>query len=259
MNTNNKYIGVFDSGVGGLTVVKHLISAMPNENIIYLADYKHMPYGDKTNEEIIKYVLDDVKFLNTFPLKAIVIACNTADSIASENIKQNYDIPVYGVILDASKKAIEVTKNNKIGVIATTAAINSNEYAKNINNLNKKALVYSKACPFLVPMIEEGKFDIGNEEIRLILKDYLSPLIENDIDTLILGCTHYDLLSNIISDMYPDLNIVSSSRCVVDVLKNQLDKTDCNTIDRQYYVAGDSIKFTNVAKLFMPDIKINQK
>lgn len=259
MNTNNKYIGVFDSGVGGLTVVKHLISAMPNENIIYLADYKHMPYGDKTNEEIIKYVLDDVKFLNTFPLKAIVIACNTADSIASENIKQKYDIPVYGVILDASKKAIEVTSNNKIGVIATTAAINSNEYARQINNLNKNALVYSKACPFLVPMIEEGKFDIGNEEIRLILKDYLSPLIENDIDTLILGCTHYDLLSNIISDMYPNLNIVSSSRCIIDVLKNQLDKSENSIADRQYYVSGDSSKFINVANIFMPDISVNHQ
>ena len=258
MNTNNKYIGVFDSGVGGLTVVKHLISAMPNENIIYLADYKHMPYGDKTNEEIIKYVLDDVKFLNTFPLKAIVIACNTADSIASEYIKQKYDIPVYGVILDASKKAIEVTSNNKIGVIATTAAINSNEYARQINNLNKNALVYSKACPFLAPMIEEGKFDIGNEEIRLILKDYLSPLIENDIDTLILGCTHYDLISPIVVDMYPNLNVVSSSRCIVDEIQNKIELNKNQNSEQLYFVSSDRKRFNQIASMIMKNVEAKE-
>lgn len=258
MSNNNKYIGVFDSGVGGLTVVKSIVKAMPNENIVYLADTIHVPYGDKSNEEIISYVLDDVKFLNTYDLKAIVIACNTADAIGSNAAKQKYDLPIYGVIDATAKKAAQITTNNKVGVIATTAAINSNEYTKQINKYNKDIIVYPKACPFLVPLIEEGKFDIGNIEMRVILKDYLSPLIKQGIDTLVLGCTHYDLLSNIILDMYPELQVVSSSRCIVDILKNKLEPNDSSQSDKQYFVTGSKDKFEQTASLFMPDIEVKQ-
>ena len=258
MKNSEKYIGVFDSGIGGLTVVKALLEKLPNENVVYLGDTKHMPYGDKANEQIIKYVMDDVKFLNTYDLKAILIACNTADAIASSTLKQNYSIPIYGVVEAAAKKACETTANNKIGVIATSAAIKSNEYEKEIGKFNARAKVYSQACPFLVPLIEEGKFDIGNEEMRYILEDYLSTLVDEGIDTLILGCTHYDLLLEIIHDMYPNLNIVSSSRCIIDTLKESIELNTDKNSEQLYYVTSDKERFNDVASMFMNNIEVHQ-
>lgn len=254
----SKYIGVFDSGVGGLTVVKGLIQALPNENIVYLGDSKNMPYGSKTNSQIIECVQGAVKFLNTFDLKTIVIACNTADSIASNAIKQMYDLPIYGVIDPAAKKACATTKNNKIGVIATSAAINSNEYEKHIHAYNSDIEVFSKACPFLAPLIEEGKFDIGNNEIRNMIIDYLDPIVEKRIDTLILGCTHYDLIESIVHDIYPGLMLVSSSKCVIDNVKNGIDLDNNEVPDRQYYVSADKDKFKKIVSTFMGDIEIKQ-
>lgn len=253
-----KYIGVFDSGVGGLTVVKELIKALPNENIVYLADSKNMPYGSKTNEQIISYVQGAVKFLSTFELKTIVIACNTADSIASSTIKQMYDLPIFGVIDPASKVAVNTTINKKIGVIATSAAINSNEYEKHIHKYDSSIEVYSKACPFLAPLIEEGKFDIGNDEIRNMIIDYLDPIVNEDIDTLILGCTHYDLIESIVHDIYPDLKLVSSSKCVIDDIKDGIVLDNNPSADRQYFVSADKDKFKQIVSTFMGNIKIEQ-
>ena len=189
---NDKYIGVFDSGIGGLTVVKALIKALPYQNIIYFGDTKNMPYGNKTNEEIINCVKNAVSFLNKFELEAIVIACNTADSVASNTIRNIYNLPIYGVIEPTCKVALNTTKNNKIGVIATNACIESNEYEITLHKYNNTVNVYSKACPLLAQFIEEGNFDIGNDQMRSMIKDYVDPLIKKDIDTLILGCTHYD-------------------------------------------------------------------
>lgn len=258
MKSEEKYIGVFDSGVGGLTVVKYLMEQMPKENIVYLADSKHMPYGDKTKEQIIDYVKDDVKFLNNYNLKAVLIACNTADAIASNVIKQTYNIPIYGVIDYAVKQAIKATKNNKIGVIATTATINTNEYTKRILKNNSHIKVISKACPFLVPLIEDGKFDIGNQEIRFILEDYLSEMIDEEIDTLILGCTHYDLLTPIINDMYPTLNVISSSKCVINHIKNDINENVVPCPDQLFFVSSNKNKFQKTASMIIPNIQINE-
>ena len=258
MKNSEKYIGIFDSGVGGLTVVKALLEKMPNENIVYLADSKHMPYGDKSNEQIIKYVLDDVKFLSNYDLKTILIACNTADSIASDTIRKNYNIPVYGVIEATAKVAAQTSNNHKIGVIATTATINSNEYPTQISKFEPHSKIYCQACPFLTPLIEEGKFDIGNVEMRYILEDYLAPLVENNIDTLVLGCTHYDLLTPIIHDMYPKLNIVSSSRCIIDTLCKQIEKNKSNTSEQLYFVSSDKNRFSDIASMFMNNIEIRE-
>lgn len=258
MINKEKYIGVFDSGIGGLTVVKALLEKMPNENIVYLADNKHMPYGDKSNDEIIKYVSNDVEFLNTYDLKAVLIACNTADSIAGNTIKSKYNLPIYGVIEAAAKTAAKNTNNNRIGVIATTGAINTDEYKKQILKFNPFAKVFNKACPFLAPLIEEGKFDIGNQEIRYILEDYINPLIENNIDTLILGCTHYDLLLPIIQDMYPNLKIVSSSRCVIDSLKKNIELNDNKNSEQLYFVTRDARKFNEVASMIIEDIEARE-
>lgn len=259
MRNSEKYIGIFDSGVGGLTVVKSLLQRMPNENIVYLGDSKHMPYGDKTTDQIVSYVIDDVKFLSNYDLKAIVIACNTADSVAGKVIKEKYDIPVYGVVEAAAKAACNITVNNKIGVIATSATINSNEYQKQIERFNCRAKLYSQACPFLTPLIEEGKFDIGNQEIRYILEDYIAPLIEEAIDTLILGCTHYDLLLPIIKDMYPQLNIVSSSRCIIDDIEKEIESNDSNSTEQLYFTSSDRAKFNEIASMIIDGVDAKLK
>lgn len=258
MRENEKYIGIFDSGVGGLTVVKELLKQMPNENIVYLADSKHMPYGEKTYEQIINYVKDNVNFLSKFDLKAILIACNTADSIASESIRRNSNIPVYGVIDETAKQAAKITNNNKIGVIATTAAINSNVYQKTIKSYNKNANIVSQACPFLVPLIEEGNFNTDNDKIRYVIEDYLEPLIEENIDTLVLGCTHYDLLTEIIQAMYPNINIVSSSKCVIKTIAKQIKRNDSTTSDQLYFVSSNKDRFQDVASLIIKNIKVSQ-
>lgn len=258
MKNSEKYIGVFDSGVGGLTVVKALLEKMPNENIVYLADSKHMPYGDKTNEQIINYVLADVEFLNNYDLKTILIACNTADSVAAKAIKEKYNIPVYGVISAAAKTAASVTKNNKIGVIATSATIKTNEYEKQLKSINPNIEVLNQACPFLTPLIEEGEFDIGNQKMRYILEDYLSPFIEQNIDTLVLGCTHYDLLTEIIKDMYPNLNIISSSKCIIDTFINEIEPNKNKNCEQLYFVSSDKNKFKEIASMFMDDIDVTQ-
>lgn len=256
---NDKYIGIFDSGVGGLTVVKALLEKMPNENIVYFADSKHMPYGDKTTEQIREYVLDDVKFLNNYDLKTVLIACNTADAIASNSVKANINIPVYGVIDAAARTAIKVTTNNKIGVIATAATISTNEYTKKINEYNSEVEVYNQACPFLAPLIEDGNFDIGNEEIRNIIEDYLVPLLEKQIDTLILGCTHYDLLLEIIHDMYPELKLVSSSRCVIDDIIKEVESNSNSKPEQLYFVSSNKDKFKQIASKIIPNIEVKEK
>lgn len=258
MKNSEKYIGVFDSGVGGLTVVRSLLEKMPNENIVYFGDSKHMPYGDKTNEQIIDYVINDVKFLNNYDLKTILIACNTADAVASNTIKENYNIPVFGVVEAAAKKASEVSKNNKIGVIATTATIKTNIYETQIHKYNCYAEVFSQACPFLTPLIEEGEFDIGNQKMRYILEDYLMPLIEKNIDTIVLGCTHYDLLTEIIKDMHPNLNIVSSSKCIVDTLVKQIEHNTDKNCEQLYFTSSDKNKFKEIASMFMHNIDVQE-
>ena len=258
MLNSEKYIGVFDSGVGGLTVVKWLLNKYPNENIIYLGDTKHVPYGDKTNEQIISYVKDDVNFLSTYDLKTILIACNTADAIASDSIKKQSNVPIYGVLDATAKKAAQTTQNNKIGVIATSAAIKSQQYEKHIAKYNVHAKVFSEACPFLVPLIEDGKFDISNQEMRIILEDYISPLIENDIDTLILGCTHYDLISPIVIDMYPNLNVVSSSRCIVDEIQNKIELNKNQNSEQLYFVSSDRKRFNQIASMIMKNVEAKE-
>lgn len=252
---NNKYIGVFDSGMGGLTVVKSIIETMPNENIIFLGDTANIPYGIHPMEKIAEFVLNDVKFLSRFDLKAIVIACNTADCAAREKVEELYPLPVFGVIRPAAKKAAEATKNNRIGVIATNATVSSGAYEKNIKALNPSAEIISVACPKLVPLIESGHFGKGDEAIESALEEYLVPLKKQGIDTLVLGCTHYPLLSDIIADMLPDINIVNSSAAESEALKDELYRSslqsDTESGDIKFFVSGNAEPFEKLARLVL--------
>lgn len=255
---NNKFIGVFDSGMGGLTVVKSIVETMPDENIIYFGDTAHVPYGTRSKEQITEYVLNDVKFLNTFDIKAIVIACNTADSIAREKVEKLYPLPVFGVVEPASESAAKSTKNNKIGVIATNATVNSGAYERNISRFNPDAQVISVACPLLVPLVEEGRFRKGDKVIENVLTEYLTPLKEQGIDTLVLGCTHYPLLYDIISEIMPNTNIISSSVAAAAKLKNALEDKNLQSSEkgsrRKYFVSDNAEYFEGLAKIFMGEL-----
>lgn len=255
--SNNSYIGVFDSGIGGLTVVKAIADNMPNENIIYFGDTAHVPYGTRSKRQITEYVLADVKFLNTFDLKAIVIACNTADSIARGTVEEMYDLPIFGVVDPASKRAAEITKNGKIGVIATNATINSEAYNAAIAKYKPDAEVIGVACPLFVPLVENGRFNKGDIVIETVVREYLDPLVAKGIDTLVLGCTHYPLLSDIIEGLYPSLQIISSSGAAADTLRQSLEANDLvgNSDDsvRKYFVSDDAEGFKRQAQVFMGD------
>ena len=185
-------IGVFDSGVGGLTVAREIMRQMPNEKIIYFGDTARVPYGSKSKETVTRFSKQIVRFLRTFDVKTIVVACNTASAYALEELEAESDIPIIGVVKPGAKAACEVTRNGKIGVIATEATISSRIYNQYITKLNKDVTIYGKACPLFVPLIEEGLLvDPVTDEIA---KRYLTELIDLDIDTLILGCTHYPLI-----------------------------------------------------------------
>lgn len=188
----NAPIGVFDSGVGGLTVVREIMRQIPNEKIIYFGDTARLPYGSKSKETVTRFSKQIVRFLNTFQVKTIVVACNTASAYALDELEQENDIPMIGVVKPGAKIASEVTRNGRIGVIATEATIGSRLYNQYITELNKNVTIYGKACPLFVPLVEEGLWeDPVTDEIA---RRYLTELIDLDIDTLILGCTHYPLI-----------------------------------------------------------------
>lgn len=257
MSCKNDYIGVFDSGIGGLTVVRSIVEAMPNENIIYFGDTAHVPYGTRSEEQIKEYVKNDVKFLSSFNIKAVVIACNTADSIAKETVEKLYDLPFYGVVKPASEKAVKTTENGKIGVIATSATVNSGAYEKAIYSAADDVQVMSVPCPLLVPLVENNRYKKNDNVIETVLKEYLAPLKEWGADTLVLGCTHYPLLSDVISDILPGVTLISSSVEAANVLKADLEKkgmlNDSEGGKKEYYVSDSPELFEKTAITFLGD------
>ena len=187
-------IGVFDSGVGGLTVVREIMRQIPNEKIIYFGDTARVPYGNKSRKTVTRFSQQIVRFLRTFQVKTIVVACNTASAYAMEALEQDIDIPIIGVVKPGARAAVSATGNGRIGVIATEATIGSQIYTKYIQELNQNISIYGKACPLFVPLVEEGLWeDPVTDEIA---RRYLTELIDIAIDTLILGCTHYPLIGS---------------------------------------------------------------
>ncbi|MBR4724256.1 MAG: glutamate racemase [Lachnospiraceae bacterium] len=185
-------IGAFDSGMGGMTVVKELMQQLPNEQIIYYGDTARVPYGDKSKETILTYARQIMNFLISRGVKAIIVACNTVSAVALEDLKNEFDIPVIGVVKPGARAAAEATRNNRIGVIATRATINSGIYKEFLCRTNPDIEVFQQACPLFVPLVEEGWID--DEITDMIIHRYLDGLLKNGIDSLVLGCTHYPLL-----------------------------------------------------------------
>lgn len=247
-------IGVFDSGVGGLTVVREIMRQLPNEKIIYFGDTARVPYGSKSQETVTRYSRQIVRFLQTFHVKTIVVACNTASAYALGALEQEIDVPIIGVVKPGAKTAAEVTENGRIGVIATEATIGSQIYTKYIKELNKDVTIYGKACPLFVPLAEEGLWqDPVTDEIA---KRYLTELIDIDIDTLILGCTHYPLIRSTLGKIMGDkVTLVNPAYETAIELKQMLEERGLlnqeaprlGTNQYQFYVSDGAEKFKRFA------------
>ncbi|MCX7760354.1 MAG: glutamate racemase [Hydrogenothermaceae bacterium] len=246
-------IGVFDSGIGGLTVFKSIADSFPEADIYYLGDTARVPYGNKSKETIIRYSVECGSYLyHNYNIDALVIACNTASSYAYDVLKKILPIPVVGVVLPGSLSAVKTTKNNKIGVIGTTATVKSGSYVNAIKNLNPQVEVFQKACPLLVPLVEEGW--IEGEITEAIVKKYLDDVVDKNIDTLILGCTHYPVLKDVIKKLYPDINVVDSSDAIIDFIRETGINLKENSV-RHIFITDESSSFETLKNLLVGDVK----
>jgi len=253
---DNRPIGVFDSGLGGLTVVRELIKVMPFERFIYFGDTGRVPYGTRSSDTIYKYTKQDESFLLSKNVKMIVAACGTVSSVASHT-GDLLPIPFVEVVSHAAKRAVEVTKNRRIGVIATPATIESNSYKKHIHTLMPDAEVYQNACPLFVPLVEAGwtdRYDIVTIETA---KRYLSPLISAGVDVLIMGCTHYPVITDIIRDIMGDeVILINTGEYTAKATKALLEASDMETDrcvlgSREYYVSDRTDAFSKTASILM--------
>ncbi|MFU0827804.1 MAG: Glutamate racemase [Lachnoclostridium sp.] len=252
---NNAPIGVFDSGVGGLTVVREIMRQIPNETIIYFGDTARVPYGSKSKQTIITYSRQIVKFLRMKGVKAIVIACNTASALALETVSKEVPIPVIGVVEPGAKVAAETTRNGRIGVIGTEATINSGIYNIYLSKTNPNIKVYGKACPLFVPLVEEGW--ISDPITMEVAKRYMSELKEYDIDTLVLGCTHYPLIRHTIGAVVGDkVTLVNpayeTARTLKEVLISKGLESTAPAGDHRFYVSDGAEKFQKFANTILP-------
>ena len=218
-------IGIFDSGVGGMTVAYAIEKLLPDFQITYFGDLARTPYGSKSRDTIIKYSIDNSDFLLSHGAKVIIIACNSAASVASETLRQKFDVPIFEVITPAVERAVATSKSGNIGVIGTRATIRSAVYEEKIKQQMPDFRVYSKACPLLVPLVEEGWSEA--RETKMILRKYLAPLKQKQVDTLVLGCTHYPLLKKLIHHRMGKtrVNLIDSSIEVALTLQEHLRKT----------------------------------
>ena len=247
-------IGVFDSGVGGLTVAREIIRQIPNEKIIYFGDTARVPYGSKSKETVTRFSEQIVRFLRTFQVKTIVVACNTASACALDALERDIDIPIIDVVKPGAKAAWEATRNGRIGVIGTEATIGSQIYTKYIQNLNRDITIYGKACPLFVPLVEEGLLeDPVTDEIA---RRYLTELIDIDIDTLILGCTHYPLIRSTLGRIMGEgVRLVNPAYETARELKEMLGQLDLldeeplglGSNRDQFYVSDKAEKFVHFA------------
>ncbi len=255
LNNRDHAIGVFDSGLGGLTVAKEIIRALPNENIVYFGDTARVPYGTKSKEAIIKFSIENTNVLLRYKVKMIVVACNSSSSYALSILRERFKIPIVGVIEPGAKKAMESTRNNRVGVIATSATIKSQEYVNALKRHKISVSVIPQACPFFVPLVEEGWF---NKKVTLLVaRQYLAPMKRKGVDTLILGCTHYPLLKSVLKKvMGKDVILVDSAKEVasqVKIILESMEKLRLNSAKPKYQflVSDRPQEFRKIAMKFL--------
>lgn len=263
MKNDNRPIGVFDSGLGGLTVLKALKDMFPNESFIYFGDTAHLPYGTKSKKTIIEYSKQICDFLDEQNVKLIVIACNTASALAFEFLKKHTSIPIVNVIDPCVQYAMRKTKNHSIGVIGTKATINSQAYSNKLKGIHNDLKIIAQACPLFVPIIEEG---LINSKITNDICDlYLNKSIFKSIDTLILGCTHYPLLIHNIQKYFSKNVLIIDSADTVGIYIKKLFNTNIinpslkKNHSIEYYLTDQSIQFNNLAKMFLNENPLDIK
>ncbi|SFP35540.1 glutamate racemase [Oscillibacter sp. PC13] len=256
---DNRPIGVFDSGLGGLTAVRSLRQILPEENLVYFGDTARVPYGGRARETILKYARQDVRFLRSFDLKAILIACGTVSTTSLETLQTENDLPIVGVVEPTCRRAVAVTKNKKVGMIATLASVRSSAYETTIHRLSPETEVFSRPCPLFVPLTENGRIHRGDVVIETVAREYLEPLKVTGVDTLILGCTHYPLLTDIIGDVCgPDVTLVSAGEESAFELKRLLKANGLRADEHQrgeveFYVSERPEDFEQIASLFLQE------
>ena len=252
-------IGVFDSGLGGLTAVHSLWRILPEEDLIYFGDTARVPYGGRSRETILKYARQDVRFLRSFDLKAILIACGTVTTTSLDILQAENDLPMVGVVEPTCRRAALVTKNKRVGLIATAASVRSGAYEAALRRLDPEIRVFSRACPLLVPLVENGRVRPGDVVIEAVAREYLAPLKEAGVDTLILGCTHYPLLTDVIGGiMGPGVELVSAGEESAFELKRMLKARGLRADESRrgetvFYVSDRVEDFEQTASLFLQE------
>jgi glutamate racemase len=255
VRSNEKAIGIFDSGVGGLTVAKQIFKKLPFENMIYFGDTARTPYGPRSPGIVRKFSVQNISFLSTQGVKLIVVACNTASAVALEYLKKIFQLPLMGVIEPGSNAAVKVTKNGRIGVIGTAGTIRSDSYSKAIQKIDKLIKVFGYPCPLFVSLAEEGYID--KKATYLIAEEYLAPLKKQKIDTLVLGCTHYPLLKKVISRVMGDkVTLIDSAEETALEVKRILEENDSLNTSKtepcyKFYVSDFPEKFIQISKRFL--------
>lgn len=251
---DQRCIGVFDSGLGGLTAVRELRRVLPNENIVYFGDTGRVPYGTRSDATIIKYTRQDINFLKRFDIKMALVACGTASSVGLPPLKEEYpDLPLIGVVEPASVAAATATKNGKIGVLGTNGTIRSGSYQEALKRLNPQIEVIGKACPMFVPLVENGYTD--GQVARLVAEEYLEEVMAFGADTIILGCTHYPLLKSVIAEIVgSDITLIDVGAQAAHLVAEQLEKEELlaqNPGTVSYYVSDNVDNFAVLGSLFL--------
>ena len=252
---DSRPIGVFDSGLGGLTVVKEIVKALPKEDIIYLGDTARIPYGTRSKEVVVKFAKEDTKFLLGKRVKCVVIACNTASAFAFRCLKNKYSISIFDVITPASKSVLKKSKNKIVGVIGTRGTIASGAYNRELGEKRNGVKIYAQACPLFVPLIEEG--EIGGAIIKAVVKKYLRYFLNKPIDTLILGCTHYPIIKQEIkSFLGRNLTYINPGKEVAlelkrYLIKNGLLNNKTKKGNTKYFVTDINKNFKETADMFL--------
>ena len=250
-------IGVFDTGLGGLTAVRVLRRILPEEDLIYFGDTARVPYGGRSRETLLKYARQDLRFLRSFDLKAVLIACGTVSTTSLETLQRENDLPIVGVVEPTCRRALAVTRNRRVGMIATLASVRSGAYQAALRRLDPEVSVFEQPCPLFVPLVENGRFRPGDVVIETVAREYLEPLRETGIDTLILGCTHYPLLAEIITAiMGPEVTLVSAGEESAFELKRRLKAGELRAPEGQageteFYVSDRPEDFQSIASVFL--------
>lgn len=258
---HNEPVGVFDSGLGGLTVAREIMRNLPDEHIVYFGDTARVPYGSKSKNTIIRYSRQIVRFLQTQKVKAIVVACNTASALALDTIEKEIDIPIIGVVRPGADMAVRTTRNKKVGVIATESTVHSGLYTELIRGKDPAIEVYSRPCPLFVPLVEEGWTD--DPVTETVAERYLAELLDKDIDTLILGCTHYPLLRHLLQRtagervtlVNPAYETALALGRLLDArgLRHDSEHMDFPDGEKHRFYASDSVeKFSRFANSILP-------